>query len=306
MAAAPPVAAVFAIMSKVGVYAVLRVAPLAFGAGAVHSASLGAELLIAGGLATIAFGMIGVLAAQGLGRLAGCSVLVSTGTTLAATGMVLLGGGAPMLAGALYYMASSTLAIGALFLMVELLEREQGGVAAMLAVTAEAYGFGDEELDAEEPTAELAATGTMTVLGLCFAGCALLLAGLPPLSGFVGKFAILSGMLNPGGLGAGDPAVTPLALAFTALLIFSGLATLVALLRVGIQTFWAPSEEEVPKVLLVEIAPVIALLAVTVVMTVEAQPVMRYMQATSEALHRPDVYVEGVLGAPRVSREPAE
>ena len=44
----------------------------------------------------------------------------------------------------------------------------------------------------------------MTVLGLCFAGCALLIAGLPPLSGFVGKFAILSGMLNPGGLGAGD------------------------------------------------------------------------------------------------------
>ena len=118
--------------------------------------------------------------------------------------MALLGGGTAMLAGALYYMVSSTLAISALFLMVELLEREQGGVAAMLAVTAEAYGFGDEELDADEPAAELALPGTMTVLGLCFAGCALLLAGLPPLSGFVGKFAILSGMLNPGGLGAGD------------------------------------------------------------------------------------------------------
>ena len=152
MAAAPPVAAVFAIMSKVGVYAVLRVASLAFGAGASHSAGLGAELLVAGGMATVAFGMFGVLAAQGLGRLAGCSVLVSTGTLLAAAGMVLLGGGTAMLAGALYYMVSSTLAISALFLMVDLLERNQGGVAAMLAVTAEAYGFGDEELDAEEPT----------------------------------------------------------------------------------------------------------------------------------------------------------
>jgi multicomponent K+:H+ antiporter subunit D len=306
MAAAPPVTAVFAIMSKVGVYAVLRVASLAFGTGAVHSAGLGAELLIAGGMATIAFGVVGVLAAQGLGRLAGCSVLVSTGTTLAAVGMVLLGGGTAMLAGALYYMVSSTLAIAALFLMVELLERKQGGVAAMLAVTAEAYGFGDEELDAEEPTAELAAPGTMTVLGLCFAGCALLLSGLPPLSGFVGKFALLSGMLNPGGPGAAGPAVTPLALAFMALVIFSGLAALVALLRVGIQTFWAPEEEDVPKVLLIEIAPVAALLAVTVAMTVEAQPVMRYMQATSAALHRPDVYVEGVLGARPLPEEPAE
>ena len=211
-----------------------------------------------------------------------------------------------MLAGALYYMVSSTLAIGALFLMVELLEREQGGVAAMLAVTAEAYGFGDEELDADEPAAELAVPGTMTVLGLCFAGCALLIAGLPPLSGFVGKFAILSGMLNPGGLGVGDPAVTPLALAFTALLILSGLAALVALLRVGIQTFWVPDDDEVPKVLLIEIAPVVALIAVTVVLTVEARPVMRYMQATADALHRPEVYVEGVLGAPRVEDAPAE
>jgi multicomponent K+:H+ antiporter subunit D len=256
-------------------------------------------------MATIAFGMFGVLASQGLGRLVGCSVLVSTGTFLAAVGMVLLGGGTAMLAGALYYMVSSSLALSALFLMADLLERNQGGVAAMLAVTAEAYGFGDEELDADEPTAELALPGTMTVLGLCFAACALLLAGLPPLSGFVGKFALLSGMLNPGGLGAPDAAATPLGLAFASLVIFSGLAALVALLRIGIQTFWVPSEEEVPKVLLIEIAPIIALLAVTVAITVEANPVMRYMQATAAALHRPEVYVEGVLGAPRVQDEEA-
>jgi multicomponent K+:H+ antiporter subunit D len=300
MAAAPPVAAVFAIMSKVGVYAVLRVGSVAFGAGAVHSAGLGGELLVAGGMATVAFGVFGVLGSQGLGRLAGCSVLVSSGTMIAAVGMVLLGGGTAMLAGALYYMVSSTLALGALFLMVDLLERDQGGVAGMLAVTAEAYGFGDEELDAEEPAGERALPGTMTLLGLCFAGCALVIAGLPPLSGFVGKFALLSGMLNPGGLGAVDAAATPLALGFMGLVIFSGLAALVALLRVGIQTFWVPSEEEAPKVLLVEVAPVVALLAVAVVLTAEAGPVMRYMQGTAAALHRPEVYVEGVLGAPRV------
>ena len=253
-------------------------------------------------MATIGFGMLGVLASQGLGRLAGCSVLVSSGTLLAAAGMAGLGGGSAMLAGALYYMVSSTLAIAALFLMIELVEREQGGVAAMLAVTAEAYGFGDEELDAAEPAAALAVPGTMTVLGLCFAGCALLLAGLPPLSGFVGKFALLSGLLNPDGLGMGD-AVPPVALAFTALLILSGLAALVALLRVGIQTFWVPAEDTVPKVLLIEIVPVVALLAITVGITVEAGPVMRYMEATASALHRPDVYVRGVLDAPRVADE---
>jgi multicomponent K+:H+ antiporter subunit D len=242
--------------------------------------------------------MLGVLASQGLGRLTGCSVLVSSGTLLAAAGLAGVGGGSTMLAGALYYMVSSTLALSALFLMIELMEREQGGVAAMLAVTAEAYGFGDEEKDADAPGGELAVPGTMTVLGLCFAGCALLLAGLPPLSGFVGKVAVLSGLLSPAADGGEVPAV---ALGFTALLILSGLAALIALLRIGIQTFWVPAEDEVPKVLLIEIAPVIALLAVTVGITVEAGPVMRYMQATAEALHRPEVYVRGVLDAPRIA-----
>jgi multicomponent K+:H+ antiporter subunit D len=94
--------------------------------------------------------------------------------------------------------------------------------------------------------------------------------------------------------------VPAVALGFTALLILSGLAALIALLRIGIQTFWVPAEDEVPEVLLIEIAPVIALLAVTVGITVEAGPVMRYMEATAEALHRPEVYVRGVLDAPRI------
>jgi multicomponent K+:H+ antiporter subunit D len=255
-------------------------------------------------MATIAFGMFGMLASPGLGRMAGCAVLVSSGTMLSVVGMAGLGGGGAMLAGALYYMISSTLALGALFLMVELLEREQGGVAAMLAVTAEAYGFGDEEPDDGELEPELAVPGGMALLGLCFTCCVLLLAGLPPLAGFVGKFAILSGLLNPGGLDAGAP-VSALSLGFTALLILSGLAALIALLRVGIQTFWVPVEDEAPRVLLIEVIPVIALIAVTAVMTVEAGPAMRYMEATASALDRPEVYVRGVLGAPRVSGEDA-
>ncbi len=303
MAAAPPVAAVFAVMSKVGVYVVLRLSSLAFGAGALHSAGLGAELLVVGGMATIAFGLVGVLSSQGLGRLAGCSVLVSSGTLLTVVGMAGFGGGSAMVAAGLYYMVSSTLAISALFLMIELMERDQGSFATVLAVTAEAYGFGDEEIDAGEPDAALAVPGTMTVLGFCFVVCALLLAGLPPLSGFVGKFALLSAVLNPGGLGSGGAAPV-MGLVFTALLIISGLAALIALMRVGIQTFWVPSEDEPPKVLLVEILPIVALLGMTAAMTVQAQPVMRYMEATAQALAEPSIYIEGVLGAPRVEADP--
>jgi multicomponent K+:H+ antiporter subunit D len=305
MAAAPPVAAIFVVLSKVGVYVVLRVSSLTFGAGAAHSAGLGAELLIAGGMATIAFGMLGVLSSQGLGRLAGCSVLVSSGTMLTVIGMAGLGGGSAMVAAGLYYMVASTLAISALFLMIELMERDQGSFATVLAVTAEAYGFGDEEVDQAEPEVEIAIPGTMTVLGLCFSACALMLAGLPPLAGFVGKFAMLTAVLNPGGMGSGGTA-SLVGLGFTGLLITSGLAALIALLRVGIQTFWVPAEDQPPKVLLIEILPVVTLLALTVAMTVQAQPVMRYMSATARALDQPQIYIDGVLGAPRVTDEAAE
>ena len=219
---------------------------------------------------------------------------------LAATGMVFLGGGTAMLAGALYYMVSSTLAIGALFLLVELLERKQGGVAAMLAVTAEAYGFGDEEARhrradrrARRPRHDDRPRSLLRRLRY-------------PARRVAAAVRLRRQVRAPVRHAEPDRARRrrhrgqSLSLAFTALLIFSGLAALVALLRVGIQTFWVPSEEDVPKVLLIEIAPVIALLAVTVAITVEARPVMRYMQATAAALHRPQVYVEGVLGAPRV------
>src|SRR3546814_12203708 len=66
-AAAPPVAAVFAIMSKVGIYVVLRLSLLLFAHGE-EPAQFGSEWLLYGGMATIAFGMVGVLAAQEIGR----------------------------------------------------------------------------------------------------------------------------------------------------------------------------------------------------------------------------------------------
>ena len=69
------------------------------------------------------------------------------------------------------------------------------------------------------------------MLGLCFATCALLLAGLPPLAGFLGKFAMLSAALGSGGLAAGE--IAPSAVVFTALVIVSGLAALVALVARG-------------------------------------------------------------------------
>ncbi|MDP3378237.1 MAG: proton-conducting transporter membrane subunit, partial [Brevundimonas sp.] len=259
MAGAAPVAAMFAIMTKVGVYVILRLSFLIFGAGAGASAGFGAEVLIAGGMATVAFGFLGVLASQGLGRMAAHLVLVSSGTVLAAGGFVLAGGGAQIFAAALFYLLSSTLAISALFLLIEPMSREDGGIAALLALTADAYGLDEREED-RQPEVGLAIPGTLTVLGLSFGACVIALSGLPPLSGFIGKIGILQGLL------AGGAATPALSWAFVAILILSGFATLVGLVRVGIQTFWA-TEGEPPRVLALEIAPVVALIALLIVLT---------------------------------------
>jgi multicomponent K+:H+ antiporter subunit D len=291
-AAAAPVAAMFSIMTKVGVYAVLRLSPLLLGARAGDSASFGDIGLLTAGLVTMAFGTIGVLASQAMARLASYSVLVSSGTLLAAVGMADAG----VTAGALFYLVSSTLTIGALFLLVEMVDRSQDPAANILAVTMEAYGDDPEE---EEVVEEVGVTlpATLAILGLCFVLCGLLLSGMPPLSGFLGKFALLSAALSTGD----DNAISGMAWAFFAVLIISGLFAMVAMLRVGIRTFWAPPiEGVVPRVLIVEFAPIALLLALCVVMTINAGPVMAYVDATSQSLHAPDAYIEGVLSARQV------
>lgn len=290
--ASAPVGGIFAIMSKVGIYVIARLSFLLFGQTAGDSAGFGHDALLIGGIATIVFGTIGVLASQALGRLAGFSVLVSSGTLLAA-----MGTGNPMVAaGALYYLVSSTLTISAFFMLIELVERGQDAGANVLAVTMEAYGDGDE--DEEEDEVGVTMPGTMAVLGTCFAACGILLAGLPPLSGFIAKFSMLSAILNPQGLSA-DNTVSTLSWWIVFLIVFSGLAALISMTRAGIRTFWGSLEGTVPRVFVIEIAPVMLLLAMTLAMTVQAGPIMRYMQETARILDLPESYIQGVMTAPR-------
>ncbi|MCF3641138.1 monovalent cation/H+ antiporter subunit D [Rhizobium sp. TRM95111] len=287
-AAAAPVAGILAIASKVGIYVILRLSLLVFGEGPQDG--FGLSVLLYGGMATIAFGAIGVLASQALGRLAGFSVLVSSGTLLTVLGT----GDGEVAAGALLYLVSSTVTLGAFFMLIELVERGQDAGAAVLAVTMEAYGEGDE---GEEVEIGVTMPGTMAVLGLCFAACGILLSGLPPLSGFIAKFAILTGMV-----GAGAGTIAPSTWFVVALIVLSGLAALISLTRAGIRTFWASMEGTVPRVFVIEIAPVMLLLLVTVFLTAQAGTAMRFMTDTVAGLKAPQQYIEAVRGAHRAGR----
>lgn len=297
-AAAAPIAAVFAVMTKVGVYVLLRLSPLLFGIEAGTSAGFGDGWLYYGGMATIAFGMIGVLASQAMGRLAGYSVIVSSGTLLAAIGS----GNSAMTGGAIFYLVSSTLTIAAFFLLIELIERGQDAAANVLAVTMEAYG--DEEDESEEDEVGIALPATLSILGACFAITAILMVGLPPFSGFVAKFILLSAILNP----ASNEPITTNAIPWDSwlligLIIMSGLSALLAMTRTGIRTFWGSIEGRIPRVLVTEIVPIIALLILCLVMTVEAGPIMRFLNETANGLHNPVHYIDSVMGAKPIGME---
>jgi multicomponent K+:H+ antiporter subunit D len=294
-AAAAPVAAIFAMLSKVGIYILLRLSLLLFGTDAGASAGFGESWLLYGGMATIAFGAIGVLASQAMGRLAGSYVLMSSGTLLAAIGMA----NVSVTSGALFYLVSSTLTISAFFLLIELVERAQDPAADVLAVTMEVYG---DDLDEEEVEAEVgvAIPATLVILGICFTACAVLLAGMPPLSGFVAKFAILTALLNPQGLGASEGPISIAAWCLVTLMILSGLAAMIAMTRAGIRTFWAPIEGTVPRVLVMEFAPVAFLLVLCVGLTIQGGKVMAYMDATARSLHNPKNYIADVMSAQRL------
>jgi multicomponent K+:H+ antiporter subunit D len=288
-AASSPVAAIFAIMTKVGVYVVLRLWLLLFGEGAGASAQLGGEWLLLGGMATVTFGAIGTLASQDMGRLAAFSVVVSSGTMLAATGLGQVG----VTGGALFYMVSSTLGISAFFLLIELVERGRGERDDALAAMKEVYGESDEDFDKEEEVG-IAIPATMGMLGIAFIGCALVIAGLPPLSGFIAKLALLAAALNPVGIAQGG-SIRTASWALLLALILSGLAALIAMTRAGIGAFWASPDRAVPHVRLIEMAPVAVLLTLCALQTIQAGPIMRYMRDTAQALHSPQDYVRDVL-----------
>jgi multicomponent K+:H+ antiporter subunit D len=294
MSAAAPVGAIFAILTKVGIYAILRLSMLLFAEEGTSLTGWGAEVLILLGLASVAFALFGTLASQSLGRIAAYAVILSSGTVLAVIGFALAGGGGWMLTAALYYMIGSTLATATLFLLVEPMSRDDGGIAAMLALTAEIYGTGkDESLGAETPDGPAMPAG-LTLISVCFGICAIVLAGLPPLPGFVGKLGMIQGAL------ADAPAATFLNWSFIALLILSGLGTIIALARIGIQTFWG-SDEASSSVMALEVAPALVLIALLGVMSIKSEAVLRYTGNTVEALQDRSLYAYGVFGAARTT-----
>src|SRR5690606_5829870 len=155
----------------------------------------------------------------------------------------------------------------------------------------EAFDLEDPEApNASDDVAGVAIPAAMAFLGLSFIACALLIAGLPPMSGFAAKFTLLSAALQTA---EGAPDVdTRLQVGFV---LMSGMVCSIALGRTGIRLFWSVDDTVTPRLRLSEAGPVSLLIMTTIAMTIWAGPVMRHLDATADYLGTPSQYINAVL-----------
>jgi multicomponent K+:H+ antiporter subunit D len=264
-AASAPVAALFAIMTKVGVYSIIRVHGVILGEGAGHAALAFASWLLPLALVTTVLSVLGALAAHSLARLVSYLTVASIGIILAGVGVFT----PAAMSAALYYTVHSTLVIAALFLLVELVASQRGDA--------------EDRLQPAAPVAQPVLLGLMTLLG------AASVAGLPPLPGFLGKLMILQST-------SGDPAqawIWPVVLG-------SGFLTLIGLARAGSILFWNvlpathdPAGSGASQRMM---SATLGLLGLSLALAVAASPLKRYTDAASLQLADRAAYARAVLG----------
>ncbi|HBX55092.1 monovalent cation/H+ antiporter subunit D [Pseudomonas sp. UBA2684] len=265
--ASAPVAALFAIMTKVGLYSILRVYTLIFGDDAGTLANMAEDWLWPLALLTVGLGVIGALAASTLQGLLAYLVVVSVGTLLAGIAL----GTPAALSAALFYLIHSTWIAGGLFLLADLIARQRGVKQAQLV---------------QGPALQ----NPHLLGGLFFIG-AIAVAGLPPLSGFIGKLLLLRAV---------EPGLQ--ALFLWPVILGGGLLTLIALSRAGSTLFWRVGLSQLDSAELDygRLSACAALLLLSPLLVGLASPLLAYVDATVSQLHDLQLYRQIVLpgGAP--------
>jgi len=261
-----PVAALFAIMTKVGAYAIIRVFTLIFGDQAGASAGLAGAWLLPAALVTMVVGMSGVMAARRLGEMVGFAVIGSMGTLLVSVALFT----PQAMSAALYYLLHSTVAAGALFLIVDLATQRRPGHGDAVSVT---------------PTfAQAGFIGALFLLG------AMAMTGMPPLSGFVGKLLVLDGARE-----------SAHAVWIWGLILLTSLLAIVGFARGGTTVFWKCAAVEgtlEPDRPLAPALPFVAvgiLLGASVVLTAFAGPISLYLDSVAQQLFAPQGYIDAVI-----------
>ncbi len=260
--ATAPVAALFAIMTKVGLYSVIRTSTLIFGPDAGAAAQVVQPWLAILAGATLGLAALGAVQARSLRTVAAYTVVASAGILLLSVGL----GSVHTLAAGLFYLVNSTLAAGLMFLLADRIAAARPGGGDRLS----AAPFGPER-------------ATLAVL---FVGAAVAAAGLPPMSGFFGKALLLQ-------------ASAPLAQGIWVwpVVLICSLLMVVAYARAGAALFWASPAQHTRSAptgagMTVSVWMALVLL---VGVTISAGPLASYTRATAAQLTERQTYIRAVL-----------
>ena len=276
--ATTPVAALFTIMTKVGVYAILRVNGTVFDDALSHK--ILQDWLLPIGLITSLYGVIGAIGAERLRRFVGFMVLSSIGTILIAISML----NTQAWSAALYYLVHSTLIAAAFYLLCGWITSQRGA-------------FKDHFNIAPQMKQH-------KVLAITYFMIALMMAGLPPFSGFLGKVFILQATANMAHQGW-----------IIGIILLVSLLSIIAFTRVGFILFWratkpeddAQTEAYYEYQALPAIAPprndrvIYFLLTGLVLYVVFANPIQQYMLNTAQQIQHNAAYEEMILKKDRAA-----
>ncbi len=258
------VTAVFAgLLTKVGVYAIMRTQTLLFGIDQRPQALI---LWIAG--ATMLVGVLGAIAQADVKRILSFHIVSQIGYMVMGLGLFTIAG----LAGAIFYILHHIVVKTTLFLTGGLIEHAGG-------------------------TGRLSRLGEMArrapVLAVLFLVPALSLAGIPPLSGFVAKFALV---------GAGTETSHYWLVSVS---IVVSLLTLFSMMKIWSGVFWSPAEgapDGTPHVVgrlggpWLMVAPTAVLAGLTLCIALAAGPLYAFSERAAADLLDPAAYVGAVLG----------
>ena len=279
-----PVTAVFAgLLTKVGVYAIMRTHTLLFPGGSMDN------VLLVAALATMLIGIMGAIAQADIKRLLSFTLVSHIGYMIFGIALSSKIG----MSAAIYYVAHHILVQTTLFLVVGLIERQAGSASLR----------------------RLGGLIASPVLAVLFLIPALNLGGIPPFSGFIGKVALLEAGGQDGSVLAwvliGGGVVTSLLTLYVMARIWTkgfwrpradapegALADVTpsALIDESADDIAFDEREDVGRMPLGMVLPTVAMVAAGLVLTIWAGPIFDFTDRAADEVVNRDVYVEAVLG----------
>jgi len=259
----PAVSALFAgLLTKVGIYSLIRFYTLFL----YYDAGFWQQVVLWMGALSMVIGVIAASSQYDFRKILSFHIISQVGYVVIALGFFT----EAALTAAIFFLVHNMLSKTNAFLVAGWVHREKG-------------------------TLNLKVLGDMfkksPVWGILFFISAFSLAGLPPLSGFFGKYLVLQS-----GIEAGYTGMAMLAL-------FVGLFTLFSMVKIWLEVFWKKQPEDSAMEWPVNQKPAhwmlfssLALGAAIVAMGVWAAPIAEYCQAAAQDLLNPSKYIEYVLG----------